>query len=682
MRRRKNRPRSQAGITIELVRTIFVIWFAALVLITNATAQNYYELLVKDSRNFPDYAFGAGGLTYLLETKAEYAQDIPGYIEYHMLDALNSGNNYSLSHPGEKVGTFNVLRDTNIPMQTAVIFCDPDGNILHKSSNFVYFRYVMDNIWDSGKEEQTAGSYAWFELLDNDSYNLFRGMHSEGRSRSFYDFRILRITGYMVETEIKPVKMDYYTQTLLQEALDKREPDKHVVHNDGTEEIRHTYTFSGLEREGLLEWQNMFDNSATTSKDNLVTIYAFNPNISIYDAGDEIKYQNVKYENLVALLEEHAPKWLHNYFGQALDSYGLTSTVTFEARYFHDYTGWEQDEDNLTPPLKSYMVTAVESRPLNAAISKLRNVYIILTVFAVVGILAMRKFIKRNLLEPLTTVNDSISNGWANIYIPENHPEKFVEPAELLEHYQNTQRTLSRNKDTIARLERALKFAQEAETNRRLMTSNIAHELKTPLAVIHSYAEGLNERIAEDKREKYLGVILSETERMDGMVLEMLDLSRLEAGKVKLVREDFSLSEMAASVFERLELAIAAKNLCLTFDFEDNCLISADPVRIEQVVTNFAVNAVKYTPVGGTIHARTDKFRSRTSFSIENDSPPLSHEALLKVWDTFYSAEASRTGSGTGLGLAIAKSIVELHGGVCHAANTKTGVKFSFTLNQ
>ena len=92
----------------------------------------------------------------------------------------------------------------------------------------------------------------------------------------------------------------------------------------------------------------------------------------------------------------------------------------------------------------------------------------------------------------------------------------------------------------ITRLNTALTYAKTAEENRRQMTSHIAHELKTPLAVVHSYAEGLQEHIAEDKRDKYIDVILSETERMDAMVLEMLDLSRLEAGKVKLSRDQFS----------------------------------------------------------------------------------------------------------------------------------------------
>ena len=218
------------------------------------------------------------------------------------------------------------------------------------------------------------------------------------------------------------------------------------------------------------------------------------------------------------------------------------------------------------------------------------------------------------------------------------------------------------------------------------MTSNIAHELKTPLAVIHSYAEGLKEHIAEGKREKYLDVILAESEHLDNIVLELLDLSRLEAGRVKLARDDFSLSDLTYRVFERLDMAAQAKNLKIEYHFPDDCTVTADETRIRQVIENFAANAVKYTPANGNICVRIAVQRYSTvarrsaTFSIENDSAPLSDEALDKVWDTFYRADESRSGMGTGLGLAIAKSIVELHGGSCSVRNTTTGVVFQFTI--
>jgi signal transduction histidine kinase len=212
------------------------------------------------------------------------------------------------------------------------------------------------------------------------------------------------------------------------------------------------------------------------------------------------------------------------------------------------------------------------------------------------------------------------------------------------------------------------------------MVSNIAHELKTPLAVIHSYAEGLKEHIAEDKRDKYADVILAEAQRADAMVLEMLDLSRLEAGKVKLSREEFSLGELTGSVFGRLDMAIKAKDLQISYVFPESTTVTADESRIWQVVENFATNAVKYTPAGGSVTVRIQKSRSQTTFAIENDSAPLTTEELAKVWDTFYRTDESRSSGGAGLGLAIAKSIVELHGGKCSVKNTKRGLEFSFTI--
>ena len=212
------------------------------------------------------------------------------------------------------------------------------------------------------------------------------------------------------------------------------------------------------------------------------------------------------------------------------------------------------------------------------------------------------------------------------------------------------------------------------------MVSNIAHELKTPLAVIHSYAEGLKEHIAEDKRDRYLDVILAEAGRADAMVLQMLDLSRLEAGKVKIERTQFSLEAMAREIFGRLEVEARARGLELEFDFAGDVQVQADEARIAQVVENYATNAVKYAPEGGHITVSARRKSGTVRFAVENSGPPLPDEVLGKVWDSFYRADESRTGEGTGLGLAIARSIIELHGGACAARNTAGGVEFSFTL--
>lgn len=290
--------------------------------------------------------------------------------------------------------------------------------------------------------------------------------------------------------------------------------------------------------------------------------------------------------------------------------------------------------------------------------------------------------LKEHLVQPVSDIVNAMEDGWANIYHPDNAPTMWHEAEKLSVCFASEQDRRRMKDNEIIRLNTALEYAKAAEQNRRQMTSNIAHELKTPLAVIHSYAEGLKEHIAEDKRDKYIDVILSEAERTDGMVLEMLDLSRLEAGKVKLSRDDFSLVELTRSIFEKLDKTAQAKKLQIEFSFPDNFTITADEARIAQVVENFATNAIKYTSVGGHVGVRIQAGHSGVVFSIENECEPLSNEALSQIWDTFYRGDEARSGEGTGLGLAIAKNIVELHGGKCSVRNTKAGVEFRFTIKQ
>jgi signal transduction histidine kinase len=234
----------------------------------------------------------------------------------------------------------------------------------------------------------------------------------------------------------------------------------------------------------------------------------------------------------------------------------------------------------------------------------------------------------------------------------------------------------------------ALHYAEYAEEKRRQLISNITHELKTPLAVIHSYVEGLQSDIAEEKKEHYLAVIQDETQRMDAMVLQMLDLSRLEAGKVHLSMEPFSLLQLTQTVAQRFEPLLTAKTLTLTYGNTQDFQVTADESRIEQVITNLMTNAIKYTDEGGQIRIHITLHQRKALFSIENTAVPLSATALDKVWDSFYRADPARTEPGTGLGLTLVKQIIELHGGTCQVQNVtykaentvENRVQFSFTL--
>ena len=392
----------------------------------------------------------------------------------------------------------------------------------------------------------------------------------------------------------------------------------------------------------------------------------------------------VEYESLAALTKSlDFPSWADIFLNSPdfLDkgSYELNNLLVFGGWNYADYEGL--DYTSGTGPTAEYMlVTAIQGNPLRCALGALRNVYIVTGLLALALLLTARSAIKKHLIQPVRDIADAMENSWRNTYHADNASAMWHEIEKLRAGFESEKDRRRMKDNEITRLNTALEYAKKAEENRRQMTSNIAHELKTPLAVIHSYAEGLKEHAAEEKRDKYIDVILAEAERTDGMVLEMLDLSRLEAGKVKLSRDDFSIIDLTKSIFEKLEITAQAKNLQIEFSFPDDFTVTGDESRIAQVIENFATNAVKYTAAGGHVNVTIQNRNGKTTFSIENESPPLSDEALQKVWDTFYRVDESRSSSGTGLGLAIAKSIIELHGGKCYVQNTKTGVKFSFTI--
>jgi len=686
--KKKRRIRSLAAITLALSAFVFMLWSVSMFCITIATAQNFYDRLLKQSTEFAEYARTVGRFDSLYDDEYTYGykKTVPSIVDYRMLDAIKSTNRMSLSHPGQDNGGADVLRGEPVELQTAVIFYDRGGNILHESGDFVYFQYVTGDVWDAGEEESRLSGFAYLDLgggeSGDDPYSLFRTIYSG--TRSLYDIRALRITGFLKGAEIKPVKMDYVTETLIRQALDKTEPTEHYVGEDGTEYYHHEYTVSGLVRAGSLEWQTMFDHTdQAADKEELVTVYALYPQMNVYDKGEGVKYRGAEYENLHALLsavgyKEYAEK---GYPLTGICKYGLDEIIVFDARAFRDLTNYSFEPEEPMPDPDFVMVTAISSHPLRSAAGELRNVYIATLALAVLGVLLLRRMIGRNLIQPLEAISGGIADGWKRIAFPDDKRFKWREPFELYGHYERTQDRLRMDKNELARLGAALEYAKKAEQNRRQMTSNIAHELKTPLAVIHSYSEGLKEHIAEEKRDQYLDVILAESERMDAMVLEMLDLSRLEAGKVRLSRDDFSLTEMARSIFDKLRLAAEEKKLQISFDLRGDCVIAADEARIGQVVANFAANAVKYTPQGGSVLVKIYAERGDTRFSVENDSEPFTNEELSKVWETFYRADNARTGEGTGLGLAIAKSIIDLHGGTCFVRNTKTGVEFGFSIS-
>ena len=707
-------PRLQPYFVRRIGLVLAGLWLISMLLLTVGTAQYVLDELVESGYDFPEYVGRSGGLEEYYPTEERMAlgetrEHRPGGSDYCMLNGITRTTLYNgpptLSYYPHDPLWGGIYRDRWNNLNTAILFLDNEENILHQNGDFLYFYYQTADSWAAQKE--SLDGYAWVDLSNEEDprYSFLRTQYvGLGPIDTLYDWEAVRMTGYFDGSRFEPLSMALADYWAYADAVEQLSPfvSEETDHTTGSSTVGSTtsnsgsstgsissdsgsgpeYTMAQLDAMGLIEWKERYDHAADAPADKaLVTIYGRYPEMMLYD-GDPVRYRGQVYDDLVTLLQQegyYRSGEGSNRFHQRTSQYSLFNSVLFGVRTYWDFSDYDFASDEPWPDPAVTMVTAVQASPLLIAAGYLRNVYLITAALVLAAFFWLRSLVKKHVAQPLTELNSGMADGWVHLPARFTTPE-LAETQELAGHYRTTQQTLYSQKNEVARLTAALHYAETAEDNRRQMTSHIAHELKTPLAVIHSYTEGLQEHIAEEKRDKYLEVILSETERMDAMVLEMLDLSRLEAGRVKLSRDEFSLQELCRSVFDKLELALQAKELQVTYTCYCSDIVIADESRIRQVMENFATNAIKHTPHGGEIRIRVTADYSGHTFSMENDGENLPAEVLDKVWDSFWRQDESRTSPGTGLGLAICKGIITLHGGTCAAYNTKKGVEFRFRI--
>ena len=204
------------------------------------------------------------------------------------------------------------------------------------------------------------------------------------------------------------------------------------------------------------------------------------------------------------------------------------------------------------------------------------------------------------------------------------------------------------------------------ETVRREFVANVSHELRTPLASIKALVETLEAGAIDDQAiaADFLGRIVGEVDRLALLVDELLDLARLESGRVALRLEAVSPAEVLTRGGERLRPQIERGGLELRFAIpSDLPLIRVDPGRIEQVVINLVHNAIKFTPPGGAITIAALAKNGVVEGSVSDTGAGISPEELPRLFERFHKADRARRSEGTGLGLAIVKHIIGAHGG-------------------
>ncbi len=219
-----------------------------------------------------------------------------------------------------------------------------------------------------------------------------------------------------------------------------------------------------------------------------------------------------------------------------------------------------------------------------------------------------------------------------------------------------------------------------ADRARRQLLADISHELATPLAAIRGYVETLsmsNVPLDDDTRRRYLAVVSDETERLEHIIGDLLDLARVEGG-TPLRSERVAIAGLFERVRQRHEPVLAQKGLTLETRLVPDVLeVTGDGTRLEQALQNLVANAVRHTPEGGLICVEADWVSEGVRLVVEDTGPGIPEEHLPRLFDRFYKVDVSRTGtalpSGSGLGLSIVHAIIERHGGRISASNRPGG---------
>ena len=223
-------------------------------------------------------------------------------------------------------------------------------------------------------------------------------------------------------------------------------------------------------------------------------------------------------------------------------------------------------------------------------------------------------------------------------------------------------------------MQAALQNEVRAERMKSELITNVSHDLKTPLALIGGYAEAIAQDISPEENARYLAAIEQETDRMNGLVREMLDYTRLDRTDELKNRKTLNLTALVRDVLT--EYAPLFEKRHLTADIADGVRIRGDETLLRRAVGCLLENAAKYSPENGRVSVRLTNSRNHL-LTVENDCEPIPETELPRLFEMFYRGDKARDrAGGHGLGLAILQKILALHGLTCKAENIKSGVRF------
>ena len=334
-----------------------------------------------------------------------------------------------------------------------------------------------------------------------------------------------------------------------------------------------------------------------------------------------------------------------------------------------------------------YIIAITPLSEVNDVIGTMNSYYLIVFIVAFLLVIVISLIYSKFMTKPLAEMSNvakKISEcDFQYKYNVKSEDEIGVLGNSLNLISNNLEKSLSELQETNEKLKKEMNIKKVQEEKRKELIANISHELKTPITIIQGSINGVKSGMyTEDMYED----ILEETNKMNELVKEMLEISKLESPTFVLNKEAFDLGSIFLKEKDKLKSIIQEKSLNICFNDFDEAIAFGDEKRINQVVTNLLTNSIKYTPDGEKIDVsiKLNQDEDKYVFSIENFGISLTTEEIKKIWDPFYRKEKSRNKKfgGTGLGLSIVKRILEIHNSKFGVESTSNSVRIYFTIQK
>lgn len=326
------------------------------------------------------------------------------------------------------------------------------------------------------------------------------------------------------------------------------------------------------------------------------------------------------------------------------------------------------------------VVFQIPMRAIDEAMGTVRDFFVVLLLVGLVFALAFSLYFSKRITDPIKRL-EQVAESVRNLNFSVRYDEDRRDEIGKLGRTVNEMAT--RLEETIEALKGELKKEKSLDHMRKQFVAQVSHELKTPLSVIKGYAEALSDDFAKnpDDRRFYYAVINEEADRMNKMILELLDLSQLESGTFGIEKKIVDLRPELEELNRKYALMGEATGRLIEFDCaESSLMVQGDRARLMQVLENFMANAWNYGDKDGRIRLSAKRVEDAFEIKVFNSGRPIDEKELPHIWDSFYKIDENS--SGTGLGLSISRSILNKHQAPFFARNEEEGVSFGFRLKR